>query len=271
MKSWIGRTQETHDEIAPGTARRAWALLDLPGAPPPILPAYFAALYFWDVSPQAALGPDGHPRTGDFLPPVALPRRMLAGRRLRFPGGALPLGAPATRRSEITAITPRQGRSGSMVFVTITHSVECMGEVAAIEEQDVVYREAMGGPSAATPAPDNAVWAETLTPNPTMLFRYSAITFNGHRIHYDADYARDAEGYPGLVVNGGLTILLLLRAALRENPGGILAGYEARTMRPLFCGHPLTLAAAAAQGATQIAWAADADGAMALALKLFWA
>ena len=194
MKSWIGRTQETQDEIAPGIARRAWALLDLPGAPPPVLPPHFAALYFWDVAVQAQLGPDGHPKTGDFLPPVALPRRMLAGRRLRFPGGALRLGAPATKRSEITAITPKDGRSGRMVFVTITHTVECLGEIAAVEEQDVVYREAAGGPSPATPAPDNAAWSETLTPDPTMLFRYSAITFNGHRIHYDARHRRRLPG-----------------------------------------------------------------------------
>ncbi len=271
MKSWIGRAQETQDEISPGLARRAWALLDLPGEPPAILPPHFVALYFWDVAPQAALGPDGHPKTGDFLPPVALPRRMLAGRRLRFPGGALRLGAPASKRSEITAITPKQGRSGKMVFVTITHRVECAGEIAAIEEQDVVYREAASAPSALTPAPAIALWRESLTPDPTMLFRYSAITFNGHRIHYDADYTRDAEGYPALVVNGGLTILLLLRAALRANPTGRLAGYEARTMRPLYVNRPLTLAAAPPEGSRQAAWAADDTGAQALAVTLEWA
>ncbi|MCS6892550.1 MAG: hypothetical protein NZN45_13130 [Rhodovarius sp.] len=272
-EAWIGRSRELRDEIAPGQARRVMALLDLPGEPPAVLPPHWYPIYFPEIAPQSELGPDGHPRKGDFLPPIELPRRMFAGRRVRFPGGALRLGQEATKRSEVAAITPKQGRSGRMVFVTIRHSIACAGELVAIEEQDVVYREAATGNPVAepTPAPAPVAWQRVVTPDPVMLFRYSAITFNGHRIHYDADYARGQEGYPALVVNGGLTTLLLVETALAHGGGRRLAGFEARAMRPLFCGRPILLAAGAEQGGRQQVWAADDAGALAFSLVLEWA
>ncbi len=273
MTAWIGRSRELADEITAGQARRAMALLDLPGEPPAVLPPHWASLYFPEIAPQSQLGPDGHPRKGDFLPPVPLPRRMFAGRRVRFAGGALRLGATATRRSDILGVTEKAGRSGPMVFVTIRHTVRCAGADVLVEEQDVVYREAAAANPVTTPAPAPAAdaWAESVTPDAVMLFRYSAITFNGHRIHYDADYARGAEGYPALVMNGGLTTLLLLQAALRHGGGRALAGFEARAVRPLFAGRAIMLGAAAADGARQAVWAADADGALAFSVVLDWA
>jgi 3-methylfumaryl-CoA hydratase len=272
LTSWIGRSKELTDEIAPNQARRAMALLGLPGEPPALLPPHWASLYFPEIAPQGELGDDGHPRKGDFLPPVPLPRRMFAGRRVRFAGGALRLGATATKRSEIAAVTEKTGRSGPMVFVTIRHTVRCDGADVLVEDQDVVYRQgAAANPvTAPAPAPAASAWSEAVTPDAVMLFRYSAITFNGHRIHYDADYARSVEGYPALVMNGGLTTLLLLQAALRHGGGRALAGFEARAVRPLFAGRAITLGAAAADGARQAVWAADADGALAFSVMLDW-
>src|SRR5262249_20883752 len=157
-----------------------------------------------EIAAQSQLGEDGHPRRGDYLPPVPLPRRMFAGRRVTF-AGTLHVGDIATKRSEIIAVTPKRGRSGEMVFVTLQHSAWVGGRVRLTEGQDVGYRDpaAPGAPpAAATPPPAEPAWSETLIPTTTLLFRYSAITFNGHRIHYDADYTRDVEGYPGLVMNG---------------------------------------------------------------------
>lgn len=257
---WIGRSREAADEITrPALARIAAMLGDpRPFAPGEPVPAHWYAMFFPELAATAALGPDGHPAKGEFLPPVPLPRRMFAGRRVALLGG-LRVGDAAVKRSTITAITPKRGRSGAMVFVTLRHEFLVRGEVAVTEEQDVVYREASGGGGGgeAEMAPAGE-WREEFTPDPVLLFRYSAVTFNGHRIHYDADYVRDVEGYPGLVVNGGLTLLMLLEAAGRAL-GAVPARYAARNLRPLFAGSPVTLAGDAAG-----AWAADAAGRLAV-------
>ena len=258
-ESWIGRARTSEDEITRPALRRIAALLNQPDAAFAMgsaLPAHWYAMFFPEIAPQAELGPDGHPRKGDFLPPIALPRRMFAGRRVRFHAD-LRVGDVAEKRSEIVAITPKQGRSGAMVFVTLRHTIRARGQDCVTEEQDVVYRAAPAPeapPASPTPAPAEAAWRDTLVPSPVLLFRYSAITFNGHRIHYDADYARGQEAYPACVVNGGLTLLLLLEAAIRQG-GWQPSGYAVRNMRPLFVGHELTLAGTGTQ-----AWAADADG-----------
>lgn len=261
--SWIGRSREAEDEITRPALARIGAMLDDPRrfAPGEAVPTHWYAMFFPDLAPQAGLGPDGHPAKGEFLPPVALPRRMFAGRRVALLD-TLRVGDAATKRSTITAITPKQGRSGAMVFVTLRHEVTVRGAVVVTEEQDVVYREAAtaGGGSAGgegEPAPAGT-WREAFTPDPVLLFRYSAITFNGHRVHYDADYVRDVEHYPGLVVNGGLSLLMLLEAAGRAL-GGVPTRYGARNHRPLFAGAPVTLAGDAAG-----AWAADAAGRLAV-------
>jgi 3-methylfumaryl-CoA hydratase len=262
----IGRTREQQDEITRPALVRIAALLDrdadFPTGSP--IPPHWYAMFFPDIVPQSQIGEDGHPRRGDFLPPVALPRRMFAGRRMQFLA-PLRVGDTAIKKSEIAAITPKRGRSGQMVFVTIRHTISVAGAAVLTDEQDVVYREVAtpgARPPEPTPPPADPAWSERVTPTTPLLFRYSAITFNAHRIHYDADYVRGAEGYPGLVVNGGLTLLLLLEAAIR-NLGRTPRGVAVRNIRPLYCDNPITLA-----GRDAAAWAADSTGALAVSAEL---
>ncbi len=270
--AWIGRSREQEDEITRPALRRIAAMLDIADADFPnraALPPHWYAMFFPEIARQSELGCDGHPRRGDFLPPVPLPRRMFAGRRVRF-HGALRVGDVATKRSEITAITPKTGRSGNMVFVTIRHCIIVGGTVVVTEEQDVVYREAAtpgASPPAAAAAPDAADWTVAVQPSPVLLFRYSAITFNGHRIHYDADYTRDAEGYSGLVMNGGLSLLLLLEAAIARL-GRAPAGLSVRNLRPLFGLDPISLAGTQMRDGRAGAWITDAQGALAVLAEL---
>ncbi|WP_426957304.1 FAS1-like dehydratase domain-containing protein [Muricoccus radiodurans] len=272
LSSWIGRSREVRDELTAPAMRRLAATLDREppdlsaGAP---VPPHWIAVLFDDAAPQSRLGPDGHPLKGDFLPPVPLPRRMLAGRRLTFHEPPR-VGDALLRRSEIVAITPKEGRSGKLVFVTVRHITSGPRGVVAVEDHDTSYREAAGGaaPAAkgAEPGPEVA-WTVPFRPDPVLLFRYSALGFNGHRIHYDADYARTEEGYRALVVNGGLTTLMLLEAALAQG-GGALRGYSARTMTPLFVGDEAALHGTARDAAGKATiWATAPSGATALRIE----
>ena len=264
LQSWVGRRRSVADEMAAPLVRRMAALTgraDVSCARGKRVPNHWLCMLFDDAAPQAALGPDGHPAKGDFLPPVPLPRRMLGGRRLDY-RAPVRVGDELTRETEIAAITPKVGRSGAMIFVMLRHTISGPTGVVAVEEQDIAYLEAKRDAPAPRETPVTlpaAEWREAFTPDPVMLFRYSALAFNGHRIHYDADYARDVEGYPALVVNGGVTTLFLLEAALRRAPGAEVLSYEARTMKPLFCGRPAALC-----GAGGTLWAEDDAGAMAL-------
>ncbi|WP_431281916.1 FAS1-like dehydratase domain-containing protein [Humitalea sp. 24SJ18S-53] len=254
------------DTFTAAAVRRIRATLDLaPDPVPDTVPAHWHAMFFADIAPQSQLDPDGHPQKGDFLPPVPLPRRMFAGRRTRLLA-PLPVGATATRTSTIHAVTEKQGRTGAMVFVTVRHEIAADGVALVSEDQDIVYREAVApGAASATAspamAPADPAWSQVVTPDPVLLFRYSAITFNGHRIHYDADYVRGEEGYPALVMNGGLTHLLLAEAAIRH--GGPLRSFAAKNQKPLFCGRPATLAGDGTTGSIRL-WAADDTGALAV-------
>jgi 3-methylfumaryl-CoA hydratase len=274
LAGWVGKWREVEDQMTAPAARRLAAMLDR--APPPLaigaaVPPHWLSILFDDAQPQSRLGPDGHPAKGDFLPPVDLPRRMLAGRRITY-GGVLRIGDAVVRRSEIAAITPKQGRSGRLVIVTVRHGVTGPDGVVAVEEQDIAYREAADTqPEKPAPAeaPPEALWREPFHPDPVLLFRYSALTFNGHRIHYDSDYARQEEGYPGLVVNGGLTTMMLLEAALRHaGPEARIRAADIRTLRPLTSGRAGVLAGAApdAEG-RQMLWAEDEAGRMALRIQ----
>jgi 3-methylfumaryl-CoA hydratase len=266
LQDWIGRSETAEDEAGLGLVRRLAALLDLDprglrrGDP---LPIGWHAVLFWPLARQSALGPDGHPERGDFMPPIPLPRRMFAGRRTWF-RAPIRIGADVTRVSTIAAITPKSGRSGQMVFVTLRHGIMADGVEAVVEEQDLVYREA-AQPGAATPAPppplELPAGAETIafTPSTTLLFRYSAVTYNGHRIHYDADYAREAEGYPALVVNGGLTTILLTELAKRKLSGP-LARISSRAGRALYVDRPARLACHAPAPGRLNLWALDEAG-----------
>jgi 3-methylfumaryl-CoA hydratase len=274
LEGWIGRSITIEDEVTLPAVRRIAAMLDIDpatfeqGSP---LPPHWYSMFFTNNARRSELGHDGHPRKGDFLPPVPLPRRMFAGRRVTFPG-LLHVGSSATKRSEIATITPKQGRSGAMVFVTVRHVIAGADGPAVVEEQDLVYREAVprgasSGAAAPAPAPANPAWSKPVVIDPVLSFRYSAVTWNGHRIHYDADYAREQEGYPACVVNGALTIHLLVDAALENSPGR-LVGLAARMVRPLFVGKPVTLAGSPTQDGKVEAWAADEAGALACSVQV---
>jgi 3-methylfumaryl-CoA hydratase len=282
---WTGRSETAEDEIRPGPAAALAATLDWPARPwaaGDALPPLWHWLYAQPVHRASELGPDGHARLGGFLPPLPtspLPRRMWAGGRLAF-HAPLRIGQRVQRHSRIQQVRAKPGRSGPLVFVTVQHALHVEGAAvgeapALVEEHDIVYRGA-GALATARPAAhaapaaeagSAAAWSRTLVPDAVLLFRYSALTFNGHRIHYDRRWATESEGYPGLVVHGPLIATLLLDL-LRQHqpqagPGAGLRSFAFRALRPAFDGEPLTLCglpAAAAEGPTVQLWAQDAAG-----------
>ena len=268
LNEWIGRNERTEDEVALGTMRRVAALLDSPlelhrGDEVP--ERWYIAL-FAPTARQSTLGPDGHPAKSLFLPPVPLPRRMFAGRRVSF-HEALRIGDDVGRVSSIKSITPKQGRSGEMCFVTVRHEISGPRGLAVVEEQDIVYRG--GSRAASSPAPASEQeqevkpqWSKSVIPDTTMIFRYSAITFNAHRIHYDTAYTRETEGYPDLIVNGGLTTLLLWELAAASTSRNIRSS-SSRNLKPLFVNRPITLC-----GTPDLLWALDSEGHRALEAKV---
>ncbi|MBI4540197.1 MAG: MaoC family dehydratase N-terminal domain-containing protein [Gemmatimonadetes bacterium] len=235
------------------------------------LPECWHWLYFKPLVRQSQIGEDGHPLRGGFLPPVTLPRRMWAGGRLRF-HRPLVVGERATKRSRILSVTEKEGRSGKLVFVTVGHLVEGPAGPAVEDEQDIVYRDATrtGEPVAqGEPAQAEALWSETVLPNEVALFRYSALMFNGHRIHYDHAYVTQVEGYPGLVVHGPLTATLMLEAATRHEKRVALL-YRYRGLAPLFSGELITLAGRTnGDGGTEV-WAAGPAGRVAMRGTVEW-
>ncbi|GAB5374595.1 MAG: MaoC family dehydratase N-terminal domain-containing protein [Acuticoccus sp.] len=261
----IGRTETATDTISAATLARLSATLgrDDPalahGAPCPPLAHWF---HFLPATPAAEIGPDGHARRGGFLPAVPdLPRRMWAGSRLAFPG-TLTVGARLERRSTIAATKERQGQTGRLLFVTVRHEIGPPGAPPlVVDEHDIVYRGASGAAGRGEPA-DPGLWQRTLTPDPVLLFRFSALTFNGHRIHYDAPYVRQVEGYPGLIVHGPLVATLLLDLVRRERPEARVAAFSFRALSPFFVDAPLTLNGTPQADGTIALWAADAYGAV---------
>src|SRR5690554_4598874 len=215
--AWVGRTEVRHDHIHASAVEALAATLDLsraPGIGDPLPPGW-QWLFFNPVARRSELGTDGHPARGGFLPPIELPRRMWAGSRIQYLAD-LPIGEPASRQSRIAKVVNKTGKRGALWFVTVEHITRHGDTVCIQEEQDIVYREATP-PGSPTPKPspyeETAQFSEEFTPDTTLLFRYSALTFNGHRIHYDQEYARNEEGYPGLVVHGPLTATLLQQLA----------------------------------------------------------
>ncbi|WP_158816690.1 acyl-CoA dehydrogenase [Methylocapsa sp. S129] len=246
-REWVGREEMVCDLISPERVAALAATLDLDDTPGrgDALPPGWHWIFFNPFMPRRALGPDGHPKRGGFLPPVTLPRRMWAGGRLAC-AGSLIVGAEAVRKSTISRVETKSGRAGQLVFVTVTHHFFCDGKECVTEEQDIVYRgsAAPGGlPPTPTHAPDGAQWTERVEPDTTLLFRYSALTFNGHRIHYDQHYAQREEHYPDLVVHGPLTATLLLNFATRLRRKARLEQFEFRGVSPLFVSSAFTLEA----------------------------
>jgi 3-methylfumaryl-CoA hydratase len=263
LQQWVGKTQTCSEVISEPPVAALSAALDYShprAAHGEKLPNCWHWLYFQRPAAASDLSVDGHPKKGDFMPPVPLPRRMWAGSRLQFPSD-LRLGREVRRVSTISSIAHKQGRSGELVFVTVNHQLFCEGILALEEEQDLVYREA--GPSGVVTAPKSAPaiaqWEREILPDTVLLFRYSALTFNSHRIHYDRDYAVKAEGYPSLVVQGPLVATLLLDLLYREEPGVQVSAFEFRAVRPVLQGNPLRLQGRRDDREVSL-WALDAAG-----------
>jgi 3-methylfumaryl-CoA hydratase len=269
LRNWIGK-KESREDVASAWPVQALAATfdrdDPEPRPGDAIPPGWHWLYFLEAKPASELGHDGHPKLGGFLPPVGVARRMWAGGRIEF-RRPLRIGDVIRRDSEIVSIEPKTGRSGSMVFVTVRHSVTAAGETAVVDEVDIVYREpARPGAAAAPgqPAPRDARWRREITADPVMLFRYSALTFIGHRIHYDLDYCRQVEGYPGLVVHGPLQTLLLLDLCRRNEPRAVKR-IDYRALHPLFHFEPVSInGQPAPDGATAGVWTANPAGDLAM-------
>jgi 3-methylfumaryl-CoA hydratase len=270
LPGWVGR-EERRDDIlsaAPVAAWRATLDHDNPSAHVgDALPPLAHWMYFQPGERQSALGVDGHPQRGGFLPPVPLPRRMWASGRIDFLA-PLRVGDAVTRRSRIESVREKGGRSGALVFVGLRHEIVAGDTTAIVEEQDIVYR-AMPAPDAVpvepVAAPRDEQFSRNIVPDPVLLFRYSALTFNAHRIHYDRHHAQAIEGYPGLVVHGPLVATLLLDLLRREHPQVKVAAFSFRAVRPLFDGMPLTLCGRmSSDGRSAALWARDAGGWLAM-------
>ena len=269
LKQWIGRSESATDYVTVPAVDRLAATLDRNDPFPKIgdpLPIGWHSTLFPRVVRHSQIGPDGHPARGDFLPPVPLPRRMFAGKRTTFIA-PLYVGDEVHRSSTIHNVTIKDGRSGRMVFVTMKTDIRNAKGVAISEEQDIVYRgepDRSAGPAPAQAAPGRAVWQHQVTPDPVMLFRYSALTFNGHRIHYDHPYVTGVEGYPNLVMNGGLTTLLAYELA-RTHASSPIRFMSSRNVRALFVGRTITVCGEpSADNRTAKLWAQDDTGALAL-------
>lgn len=268
FESWVGREESRNDRLHASTIAAMAATLDLDAAPGPgeSVPPGWQWLFFNPAARRGELGVDGHPARGGFLPPVALPRRMWAGSRIRYLHD-LPVDAEATRRSRILKVENKSGKRGALCFVTVEHTTSHGGTPCIVEEQDIVYREPTP-PGAAPPPPParhpaEPQWVRDEVADTTLLFRYSALTFNGHRIHYDETYARDEEGYPGLVVHGPLTATLLQMFA-REHGGRPLAEFDFRGVAPLFANRPFRLEAREQDADTLEVWARGPAGELAM-------
>ena len=266
LAAWIGRGETLHDTIVPTPMMALTATLDHAAAPVPAgtaLPPLWHWLYFLPMHRQSEIGADGHARRGGFLPPVPLPRRMWAGSQFEF-HAPVRVGDTVARKSTIADVTKKDGRSGQLVFVKVKHELFCNGAVApAITEiHDIVYREAKR-PTDVEPPPQaaasGAAWQRTIVPDDVLLFRYSALTFNGHRIHYDRKYVTEVEGYPGLIVHGPLIATLLMDLLRRHAPDAEVATFRFKAVRPTFDLHPFRLNGQR-DGNTVKLWAQDHEG-----------
>ena len=265
LRDWIGRTERRSDTATATPVAALAATLDRDDRPPlpgTDLPPLWHWLYFLPLAPQHEIGPDGHPQRGGFLPPVPLPRRMWAGGRLQF-HQPLRVGEAITRDSRIADVSVKHGRSGSLVFVTVQHLISNNTGLAITEEHDIVYRDAPA-PGAPAPTPQAAPAGETfsrlITPDPVLLFRYSALTFNGHRIHYDRPYVTGVEGYPGLIVHGPLIATLLLDVLRRELPDARVKRFDFKALRPVFDIHSFTVCGHHDGSGRVALWTRDHDG-----------
>jgi len=272
LQDWTGRS-ETVEDIATATPYAALAAtLDWldgsgpqrpdPGTP---LPSLWHWLYFLPIHRQSEIGPDGHAKRGGFLPPVPLPRRMWAGSDFTF-HEPLRIGDALSRTSTIAEVKEKSGRTGSLIFVKVRHEIRRNGsaDVALTEHHNIVYRAAPQPGDASPPpqaAPESSAWERRIVPDDVLLFRYSALTFNGHRIHYDRKYVTEVEGYPGLIVHGPLIATLLMDLLRRELPEAKVLRFEFKAVRPTFDIHPFSIhGQPSPDGKTVHLWGRDHEG-----------
>ncbi len=269
LREWIGRTETRVDHATATPMAALSATLDRDDPEPANgseVPPLWHWTYFVPLARQSEIGPDGHAKRGGFLPPVPLPRRMWAGGRLEF-HAPLQVGDHITRTSRIVDVSGKTGRSGSLVFVTVRHEFANARGIALTEEHDIVYREnprADAPVPKPQPAPVDESFSREIVPDPVLLFRYSALTFNGHRIHYDRPYVTQVEGYPGLIVHGPLIATLLVDLVRRHLPQGRIRRFSFRALRPLFDIHRFTVCGRHEPDGRVALWARDHDGWQAL-------
>ena len=261
----ITRTESAIDFVAQTSVAALGATLDYDATPRAgdSLPHLWHWIFFRPTVQQSQIATDGHPVKGSFLPDLGLPRRMWAGGRLRF-HAPLAVGSSITRDSTIVNVSEKEGRSGKLAFVTVRHEVRAGGALAIHEEQDIVYREP-ATPGATTPppaaAPSDELWHRQVMPTEVLLFRYSALAFIGHRIHYDKPYATEVEGYPNLVVHGPLIATLLMDLLRRNQPRATVLEFSFKAVRPSFLGNALNLCARPSpDGKTVELWSKDHEG-----------
>jgi 3-methylfumaryl-CoA hydratase len=272
IQEWIGKQSSAVDTLALTPANALAACLNRCAlADGDSLPPLWHWLFFLPFSQQSQLGVDGHAASNDFMPPVPLPRRMWAGSRLQF-RQALHIGEPVRRESRILDIAEKKGRSGALVLVSVQHQIYGVNGLAITEEQDIVYRPASSKETSSTTAESvtpvkvpeqttKAQWSHERTADSVLLFRYSALTFNSHRIHYDYPYTTQVEGYPDLIVHGPLLFTLLVDALLQEHPAVQIESLSVRAMRPLFCNRPFQLQGQVAPDRKQAQlWSLDQHG-----------
>ena len=267
LNPWIGRSETLSDHIGATPVIALNATLDrdpvdaVDGTP---LPPLWHWLYFLPRHRQSEIGPDGHARRGGFLPPVPLPRRMWAGGQFQF-HAPVRVGDAVTRTSTIEDVSTKTGRTGTLVFVKVRHEVFCKGAAAPaiVEHHDIVYRDARR-PGDVEPPPsaaDTGAWQREIVPDDVLLFRYSALTFNGHRIHYDRRYVNEVEGYPGLIVHGPLIATLLMDLLRRHLPQAEVASFRFKAVRPTFDLHPFKVnGTPQPDGKAVRLWAQDHEG-----------
>lgn len=269
LQDWIGRS-ETLEDIATATPYAALsATLDRPDtkrpAPGTPLPYLWHWLYFLPIHAQSEIGPDGHARRGGFLPPVSLPRRMWAGSDFEF-HEPLCVGDTLVRTSTIVDVKEKSGRTGRLVFVKVRHELRRNGsaDVALTEHHNIVYRAAPAPGDVAPPpqvAPTEFAWVRRIVADDVLLFRYSALTFNGHRIHYDRKYVTEVEGYPGLIVHGPLIATLLMDLLRRHMPEATVHKFEFKAIRPTFDVNPFSIhGQPSADGKSVRLWGRDHEG-----------
>ncbi len=270
LAQWVGRTERRSDRVTPVPIAALSATLDRDDPPPregdAIAPLRHW-LYFLPLYPRRESGPDGHALRGGFLPPVPLPRRMWAGGRMEFQR-PVRVGDAIERVSTIAKVDAKQGRTGPLVFVLVRHEISAKGELAIVEEHDIVYREAPrpgDPPPPKKAAPTDGTWRRDVVPDDVLLFRYSALTFNSHRIHYDRRYVTGVEGYPGLIVHGPLIATLLADLGRDNVAPAAIATFSFRAVMPLFDIAPFAVCGRLdGNGQSARLWAQDNAGNLAM-------